>query len=79
MDSTVVQNPKPIQQNLRYYLPRWMVVIGLLEGAFGGLVFASLQRWWNPRDSRVMRIKNYVAAIMIVGIGSLVMMTAINS
>jgi hypothetical protein len=34
-------------------------------------------RWWNPKDSRVRRIRNYVVAIMAVGVGSLFAMTAI--
>ena len=105
MNVAVAQTPKPIQEDLRYHLPRWMVVvaaivliqqltafsstgrgvwtlwgsvlIGLLEGAFGGLVFVGLQRWWNPKDNRVRRIRNYVFAIMVVGVGSLFMITAI--
>jgi hypothetical protein len=105
MNAAVVQNPKPIQHDLRYYLPRWMVVFvvitlieqlamfppagrglwyvpsvaltGLLEGAVGGLVFVGLQRLWNRRDSRVVRIRNYVAACVIVGVGGLWVMTAI--
>jgi hypothetical protein len=106
MNTAVAQTRKPFQQDLRYYLPRWMaaffvfsliqelmlfpstgrgwntpslVVIGLVEGAFGGLVFVCLQRWWNPKDSRVVRIRNYVAASIIVGVGSLWVMTAIYS
>jgi hypothetical protein len=54
-----------------------LILIGLLEGAFGGLVFVGLQRWWNPGDRRSGRIRNYVFAIMAVGVGSLFMMTAI--
>jgi hypothetical protein len=54
-----------------------LVLIGLLEGTFGGLLFVGLQRWWNPRDSQVVRIRNYVAALVIVGVGSLFAMTAI--
>ena len=56
-----------------------LVLVGLCEGAIGGLVFVLMQRWWNPKDSRVIRIRNYVAALMIVGIGSLCAMTAIYS
>ena len=105
MNVAVAQRPKPIQEDLRYHLPRWMVVvaaivliqeltafsstgrgvwtlsdsvlIGLLEGAFGALVFVGLQRRWNPKDSRVRRIRNYVFAIMAVGVGSLFMMTTV--
>jgi hypothetical protein len=54
-----------------------LVLIGLLEGAFGGVVFVALQRWLNPNDNRVRRIRNYVVAIMAVGAGSLGAMTAI--
>ena len=68
MNVAVAETRRPIQQDLRF---------GLIEGAFGGLVFISLQRWWNPRDTRVRRIGNYVAALVIVGIGSLWGMTAI--
>ena len=105
MNTAVAQSPKPIDQDLRYWLPRWMaafvvitlvpqlimsppagrgfwyipnlVLIGLLEGAFGGLVFVGLQRWWNPGDSRARRIRNYLFAGIIVGVGSLLAMTAI--
>ena len=56
-----------------------LILIGLLEGAFGGLVFVGLQRWWNPGDSRARRIRNYLFAGIIVGVGSLVAMTAIYS
>ena len=105
MNATVSEASKPLQQDLRYALPRWMaafvvitlieqlamfpptgrglwyvpslVVIGLVEGAFAGLVFVCLQRWWNPRDSRVMRLRNYVAAGIVVAVGSLWAMTAI--
>ena len=59
-----------------WYMPS-VVLIGLLEGAFGGLFFVCLQRWWNPKDSRVVRLRNYVAATIIVAVGSLVVMTAI--
>jgi hypothetical protein len=106
MNTQITEGPKPIRQDLRYYLTRWMavfvvitlipqlimfppagrgwnipslVVIGLVEGAFGGLVFVCLQRWWNPKDSRIVRIRNYVAAGIIVGVGSLWVMTAIYS
>lgn len=107
MNTAVVQSPRPIKQNLRYLLPRWiaafvvitlieqlamfppagrgfwyianLVFFGLIEGAFGGFVFVCLQRWWNPKDSRVVRIRNYVAAGIIVGVGSLWVMTAIYS
>jgi hypothetical protein len=103
--NSIAETRKPLQEDLRYYLPRWiavfvvitltqelvmspskpqglwtipsLVLIGLLEGAIGGLLFVGLQRWWNPRDSRVVRIRNYVAALMIVGVGSLFAMTAI--
>jgi len=54
-----------------------LILIGLLEGAFGGLVFVGLQRWWNPGDSRPRRIRNYLFAGIIVGVGSLLAMTAI--
>jgi xanthine/uracil permease len=107
VNTAVVQSPRPIKQDLRYYLPRWIaafvvitlieqlamfpptgrglwyipnfVLAGILEGAFGGLVFVCLQRWWNPNDSRVVRIRNYVAAGIIVGVGSLWLMTVIYS
>jgi hypothetical protein len=46
-------------------------VIGLVEGAFGGLVFVGLQRLWNPKNSRVARLRNGVAAWIIAGVGSL--------
>jgi hypothetical protein len=59
-----------------WYIPS-LVLIGLLEGGFGGLVFVGLQRWWNPLDRRVVRIRNYVTALMVVGAGSLFAMTAI--
>lgn len=54
-----------------------LILIGLSEGAFGGLVFVGLQRWWNPGDSRARRIRNYLFAGIIVGVGSLLAMTAI--
>ena len=107
MNTAVIQTPKPLQRDLRYYLPRWMaafvvitlieqlamfppagrgfwylpnlVFFGLIEGAFGGLAFVGLQRWWNPRDSRPRRIRNYLLASIIVGVGSLLTMTAIYS
>ena len=107
MNTAVAQSSRPIKQDLRYSLPRWMVVfvvialiqelttfpptgwglwtipglilIGLLEGAFGGLVFVGLQRWWNPGDSRARRIRNYLFAGIIVGVGSLGAMTAMYS
>jgi hypothetical protein len=107
VNAAVAQTPKPLQQDLRYYLPRWMavfvaitlipqllmfspggrgvwyipslVVIGLVEGAFGGLVYVGLQRWWNPKHSRPRRIRNYLFAGIIVGVGSLWAMTAIFS
>jgi threonine/homoserine/homoserine lactone efflux protein len=59
-----------------WYIPG-LVLIGLLEGAFGALIFVASQRWWNPQESRAVRISNYVAALMIVGVGSLFVMTAI--
>jgi heme/copper-type cytochrome/quinol oxidase subunit 4 len=105
MNATIAQTRKPIQQELRYYLPRWMlallvitlipqlimfppagrglwyipglVLMGLVEGAFGGLIFVGMQRWWNPRDSRVVRIRNSVVAWILVAVGSLWVMTAI--
>jgi xanthine/uracil permease len=61
-----------------WYIPS-LVLAGLFEGTFAGLVFIGLQRVWNPADRRVVRIRNYVAAVMIVGVGSLLVMTAINS
>ena len=104
MNTAVTGTRKPFQEDLRYTLPRWMVVfvvialiqelttfpptgwglwtipglilIGLLEGAFGGLVFVGLQRWWNPKDIRPRRIRNYLFASIIVGVGSLWAMTA---
>ena len=107
MISTVAQTPKPIQQDLRHYVPRWMAVFvlitlipqltmfppagrgfwyipnlvffGLIEGAFGGLIFVGLQHWWNSKDSRPRRIRNYLLASIIVGVGSLWAMTAIYS
>ncbi|HEY6619132.1 MAG TPA: hypothetical protein VIY68_06295 [Steroidobacteraceae bacterium] len=54
-----------------------LVLIGLLEGAFGGLVFVGLQRWLNPNDSRPRRLRNYLVAIMVVGIGSWLTIAAI--
>ena len=106
MNAAVDQGPKRIKQELRYQLPRWMVVlvvitlipqlimfppagrglwyipnlvlVGLIEGAFGGLVFVGLQRW-NPKDSRPRRIRNYLFAGIIVGVGGLFAMTAIYS
>jgi hypothetical protein len=105
MNAVVAHARRPFQQDLRYYLPRWMavflaitliqelttppptgqvlwyvlglVLIGLIEGAVGGFVFVGLQRMWNPRDSRVVRIRNYVAALVIVGVGGLFALTAI--
>lgn len=59
-----------------WYIPG-LVLAGLIEGGFGGLVFVGLQRWWNPKDSRVVRIRNYVAATVIVGVSGLWMMTAL--
>lgn len=107
MNAAVARTRKPIQQDLRHALPRWMailvvitlipqlimfppagrgfwyipnlVLIGLIEGAFGGLVFVGLQRWWNRGDSRPRRIRNYLFAGIIVGVGSLFAMTAIYS
>ena len=61
-----------------WYIPS-LVLAGVLDGTFGGLVFVGLQRLWNPRDSRVVRIRSYVAAGIIVGVGSLWVMTAIYS
>ena len=60
-----------------WYIPS-LVLAGVLDGTFGGLVFVGLQRLWNPRDSRVVRLRNYFAAVMIVGIGSLLVTIAIN-
>ena len=105
MNTAVAQTRRPMQQDLRHYLPRWMVVfvvitlvpqlimfpptghglwyipslvlIGLIEGAFGGLVFVGLQRCWNPKDIRPRRLRNYSFAGIIVGVGSLWAMTAI--
>jgi xanthine/uracil permease len=107
VNTPVVQSTRPIKQDLRYYLPRWiaafviitlieqlamfpptgrglwyipnLVLAGILEGAFGGLAFVGLQRWWNPRDSRPRRIRNYLFASIIVGVGSLWATTAIHS
>ena len=107
MNVAVAQTRKPIQQELRYYLPRWMLVLvvitlipqlilfrpagrgfwyipglvlmGIVEGAVGGLLFVGMQHWWNPRDSRVVRIRNSVVAWIIVGVGSLWLMTVIYS
>jgi hypothetical protein len=53
-----------------WYIPG-LVLMGLVEGAFGGLLFVCIQRWWNPRDSRVVRIRNSEAACIIVAVGSL--------
>jgi hypothetical protein len=61
-----------------WYIPG-LVLMGLVEGAFGGLLFVCMQRWWNPRDSRVVRIRNSVAAWIIVAVISLWVMTAIYS
>lgn len=44
-----------------WYMPG-SVLMGLVEGAFGGLLLVGMQRWWNPKDSRVVRIRNSVAA-----------------
>jgi xanthine/uracil permease len=107
MNAAVAQTPKPIQKDLRYYLPCWMaafvaitlieqlamfppagrslwyipslVLAGLLEGTFAGLGFVGLQRLSNPRDSRVVRLRNYVAASVIVGVSCLLLMIAINN
>jgi hypothetical protein len=107
MNTAVARTRKPIQQELRYYVPRWMLVLvvitlipqlilfppagrgfwyipglvlmGLVEGAVGGLLFVGMQHWWNPRDSRVVRIRNSVAAWIIVGVGSLWVNFAISS
>jgi xanthine/uracil permease len=107
VNTAVVQSPRPIKQDLRYYLPRWiaalvvitlieqlamfpptgrglwyipsLVLAGVLDGTFGGLVFVGLQRWWNPKDSRPRRIRNYLLASSIVGVGSLWVMTVIFS
>jgi hypothetical protein len=59
-----------------WYIPN-LVLIGLIGGAFGGLVFVGLQRWLNPKDSRVARIRNSVLAWILVAVGGLWMMTAI--
>src|ERR1700733_5102451 len=48
-------------------------------GAVGGLLFVGMQHWWNPRDSRVVRIRNSVVAWIIVGVGSLWVNFAISS
>jgi hypothetical protein len=61
-----------------WYMPG-LVLMGLVEGAFGGLVFVCLQRWRNPKDGRTTRIRNYLFAGIIVGVGSLLVMTAIYS
>jgi hypothetical protein len=61
-----------------WYIPG-LVLAGLLDGTFAGLVFVGLQRLWNPNDRRVVRLRNYVAAVMMVGVGGLLAMTAINS
>jgi len=61
-----------------WYTPS-LIFIGICEGTLGGLLFVGLQRWWNPRDSRVVRIRNYVAAGTSVGVGSLLATTAIYS
>jgi hypothetical protein len=53
-----------------WYIPG-LVVMGLLEGAVGGLLFVGMQHRWNPRDSRVVRIRNRIAAMIIVAVGSL--------
>jgi hypothetical protein len=107
MNTPLTEGPKPIQQDLRHTLPRWMavfvvitliqelttlpptgwglwtmprlVLIGLLEGAVGGLVFVGMQRWWNPKDNRPRRIRNYLFATIIVGVSGLWVMTAIYS
>jgi hypothetical protein len=107
MSAASSQATRPIQQDLRYYLPRWiaafvvitlieqlamfpptgrglwyipsLVLAGLLNGTFAGLVFVGLQRLWNPSDGRVVRLRNYFAAVMIVGVGGLSVMIAINS
>jgi xanthine/uracil permease len=106
MHAAVARSPKPITQDLRYHLPRWiaalvvitlieqlamfpptgrglwyipsLVLAGVLDGTFGGLVFVGLQRLWNPKDSRVVRLRNYFASVMIVGVGSLLVAVAIN-
>jgi xanthine/uracil permease len=106
MSTAFTQARKLFQQDLRYYLPRWiaalvvvtlieqlavfpptgrglwyipsLVLAGVLDGTFGGLVFVGLQRMWNPSDRRVVRLRNYFAAVMIVGVGSLLVAVAIN-
>jgi hypothetical protein len=47
-----------------------MWIAGLLNGTFAGLVFVGLQRLWNPSDGRVVRLRNYFAAVMIVGLAA---------
>jgi heme/copper-type cytochrome/quinol oxidase subunit 4 len=106
MNTAVAQTRKPIQQELRYYVPRWMLVLlvitlvpqlimfppagrgfwympglvlmVLVAGAFGGLLFVSMQRWSNPKNSRVVRLRNSVVAWILVAVGSLWVMTAIS-
>jgi hypothetical protein len=61
-----------------WYIPG-LVLMGLVEGAFGGFLFVGMQRWWNPKDSRVVRLRNSVVAWIIVGVGNLWAMTTIFS
>lgn len=107
MNTAAVQSRSPVLQDLRYQLPRWMLVfvvvtlipqvmmfppagrsfwylpslvlIGLLEGGVGSVLFVGLQRWWNPKDDRVARIRNYLAATVIVAVGSLLAMTEVHN
>jgi hypothetical protein len=107
MNTAVAETRKPIQQDLRHALPRWMLVLvvitlipqlimfppagrgfwyipglvlmGLVDGAFGGVLFVVMQRWWNPNDSRVARLRNSVVAWIIVAVGSLWVNFAISS
>jgi heme/copper-type cytochrome/quinol oxidase subunit 4 len=107
MNTAVAETRKPIQQDLRHALPRWMLVLvvitlipqlimfppagrgfwyipglvlmGLVDGAFGGVLFVVMQRRWNPNDSRVARLRNSVVAWIIVAVGSLWVNFAISS
>jgi hypothetical protein len=105
MNIALAATQKPVLQDLRYYVPRWMIVflaitfiqelttlppvgqglghmlsallIGLSEGAFGGLFFVGLQRWLNPQNTGAKRIRNYFVAIMTVGVASLFALAAV--
>lgn len=59
-----------------WYIPG-LILIGLVEGAVGAFIFVGLQRWSNPKDNRVARLRNSVVAWILVAVGSLWAMTVI--